>query len=254
MIEVSVVIPAYNEEILIQRCLHSLINQNYPRQKYEIIVVDNASSDKTGKIASKYADKVIYESIKGLMHARKRGFDAAQGEIILRTDADAFVPQDWISRAVKIFKNHRDIDAISGFYQIDEKEAYIRNALAKAAIKAHTISFQLRGTIFWLSGPCSGFRKDFYHKIGGFNEKIDPVIADQLEIAYRANEFGKVYFDPHWNSIMSGRRSKPEGLRKLPGMLNDYLIYQGLNMLLFLIFRKQIFKILGRGWTDIRKK
>lgn len=254
MPEVSVVIPAYNEEKLIERCLKSLVKQDFPRRQYEIIVVDNGSTDKTASLAKKYADKVVYEPKKGLMYARKRGFDEAQGEIILRTDADAYVPYNWISRAVRIFRDYPDADAITGWYFIDKKDAHFSNAWSRIQIKVKDISFQLRGTIFWLSGSCSGFMKAFYHKIGGFNDKLDPVLADQVEIAYRANEYGKVYYDPTWNITMSGRRSEIKSIRRIPDWLNDYLIYQGINLFLFWLFRKQIFRIFGRGWKDIREE
>ena len=117
---VSVVVPAYNEEKLLARCLLSLTNQTFPRQDYEVIVVNNASTDKTVQIAEKYADQVIDESQKGLMFARQAGFQAAKGKYILRTDADAFVPFNWIEQVVGTFQKYPHAVAVSGFYYWDE--------------------------------------------------------------------------------------------------------------------------------------
>ena len=92
--KISVVIPAYNEERLLERCLQSL--QQQLRMADEIIVVDNNSTDKTAAIARKYHAKVIKETKQGIMPAVYTGMSAAAGDIIARCDADSILPADWL--------------------------------------------------------------------------------------------------------------------------------------------------------------
>jgi glycosyltransferase involved in cell wall biosynthesis len=110
-IRVSVVIPAYNEEKNIGRCLIAIKAQS--QKPYEVIVVDNGSFDKTVEIARKYGAKVIHESLRGIIYARNRGFDEAKGDVIARTDADTVVSSDWVERITKNFEN-RTVNRVAG--------------------------------------------------------------------------------------------------------------------------------------------
>ena len=94
--DVSLVIPAYNEEGFIGPCLDSVL-KNAPGKFKEIIVVDNASTDGTAKEASSRAGvRVVHEPLKGLTHARQKGLEASSSEYIAFIDADERIPPDWI--------------------------------------------------------------------------------------------------------------------------------------------------------------
>src|SRR3989344_7539418 len=99
--QISVVIPAYNEALYIEPCLKSLENQTLNRNKYEIIVVDGNSTDKTREIARKYADFVLTETEKSVGKARNRGCKKASGKIIANTDADTIVKKNWLEQIQK---------------------------------------------------------------------------------------------------------------------------------------------------------
>jgi len=109
--KVSVVIPAYNEEANIARCLDSIHNQT--EKAYEIIVVDNNSSDKTARIAKEHGAKVTFERRRGIIPARNRGFDEANGDVIVRTDADTLVPRNWIAKISHHFEDGT-VDRLAG--------------------------------------------------------------------------------------------------------------------------------------------
>ncbi|MCX6694895.1 MAG: glycosyltransferase family A protein, partial [Candidatus Altiarchaeota archaeon] len=94
--DITVVIPAYNEEKYIETTLQNLRKQNY--KNYRIIVVDNNSKDKTVEIAEKYADEVLHETRQGAGYARYRGIESAKSTIIASADADSIYPPDWLSR------------------------------------------------------------------------------------------------------------------------------------------------------------
>lgn len=108
---VSVVIPVFNEEKYIKDCLVSL--QNQVEKATEILVVDNNSRDKTIEIARRFPVKILKEETQGIIHARDKGFDSAQYEIIARCDADSRLPKNWIKKIKKNFSSFK-IDALTG--------------------------------------------------------------------------------------------------------------------------------------------
>ena len=112
---VSVVIPAYNEEIFLSLCLESIKKQDYAAE-YEVIVVDNASTDNTAKIARDRGAKVVYESKRSPACARQKGAEVATGEIIAFIDADTQAPPCWLSTIVSRFVREPEMVVISGPY------------------------------------------------------------------------------------------------------------------------------------------
>ncbi len=109
--KISLVIPAYNEEKFLQKCLESVFRQT--RVPDEVIVVDNNSRDSTAAIAARFPVRVIREKKQGIVHARTAGYDAAKYEIIARCDADEILPENWVERILWNFERY-DIDALTG--------------------------------------------------------------------------------------------------------------------------------------------
>jgi glycosyltransferase involved in cell wall biosynthesis len=128
---VSLVIPVRNEEKQIADCLRAIATL---RQKpYEVIVVDNNSTDRTVQIAQRFKFvRVITARRQGVVHARDRGFNAARGDIIGRIDADTRLPTDWTENLVRIFDDN-SIDAVSGamnYYDVPYARFFSRFDLA----------------------------------------------------------------------------------------------------------------------------
>ncbi|WP_417538418.1 glycosyltransferase [Marinobacter sp.] len=101
----SIVIPAFNEEQHITACLTSIENQSYSRGLYEIILVDNGSTDRTAEIASAFADQVVNKSDGNIGAVRNFGIERATGEIIICTDADCVVPPNWVETGVDLLRS-----------------------------------------------------------------------------------------------------------------------------------------------------
>ena len=93
---VSVIIPAYNEENTIESCLNSLLNQTIGKESYEVIVVDDGSTDSTSEIIKRYPVKLFRQGNSGPATARNLGAKNSSGEIILFTDADCVAEPNWI--------------------------------------------------------------------------------------------------------------------------------------------------------------
>ena len=113
--KVSVVIPAYNEAKNIGACLDAILAQTVKPD--EIIVVDNNSTDQTAEIARAKGARVITEKVQGITAARSAGFDAAQYDIIARTDSDTIVNPDWIEKIHSYMES--GIEALTGAIYYD---------------------------------------------------------------------------------------------------------------------------------------
>lgn len=111
----SIVVPARNEERLLALCLKSLVEQDYAGD-YEVIVVDNASTDQTLEIASSFGVKVVYEANIGSGPARQRGLLEARGEIVAFTNADTIVPRHWLGTLVHFIRRSPAVVAVTGPY------------------------------------------------------------------------------------------------------------------------------------------
>ena len=112
---ISVIVPAHNEEYYLAGCLDSLTKQSLDRKLFEIIVVDNASTDNTPKIAKKYPVKLLYERRKSVVLARQKGVNFSRGHVIVSADADTVYPPNWLKRIHDSFSYHPQIIALVGW-------------------------------------------------------------------------------------------------------------------------------------------
>ena len=113
MLTLTIVIPAYNEEGYIRKCLDAISRQTV--QPNEVIVVDNNSTDATINIARQYDFvRVIKEQKQGIVFARNSGFNAAKTDIIARIDSDSQLEENWIETVLNYFTNSALSDAITG--------------------------------------------------------------------------------------------------------------------------------------------
>lgn len=106
--EITVVVCTHNRAAYLPACLDSLLCQDLPRERYEIIVVDNASTDDTAEVCHAYQDRGvrrIFDLVPGLSHARNTGWRAAQGEFIAYLDDDAMVCAGWLAAALAAFRS-----------------------------------------------------------------------------------------------------------------------------------------------------
>ena len=120
---VSVVLPIYNVEKYLSRCLESVVNQSY--RKLEIILVDDESPDKCPEICDKWAAKdsrikVIHKKNGGLGHARNTGIENATGEYICFVDSDDYIASDTIEKAYEAVKKENADIGIFGFLTVDK--------------------------------------------------------------------------------------------------------------------------------------
>jgi len=199
--KVSVVIPAYNEEKYIETCLQSLMQQEEPAD--EIIVVDNNSTDRTVEIASQYPVKILHEKRQGITPTRNAGYDAAQYDIIARTDADTILPTNWI-HVIKNEWTDPSIVALAGptfFYDAPHPQA---------TTKLQSFVF-FTGSKLLLGhetthGPNTALKKTAWEQI---RDKVcldDHMVHEDMDLAIHLSKVGTIKYVPAMMNQVSARR------------------------------------------------
>ncbi|MDS1309934.1 glycosyltransferase [Marinobacter xiaoshiensis] len=160
----SVIIPAFNEEKDIETCLISLTNQTYPKDRFEIIVVDNGSTDKTKEIAATYADLVLDKPEGNVGAVRNFGITHASGEIIICTDADCVVPPNWIETGVDLLQSNPK-HAFGGGLKPRKNAKWVEKYWILNASGCKTQQHALAGSSIFM------WKIDFL-RLGAFNENV----------------------------------------------------------------------------------
>lgn len=198
----SVVVPALNEEKYLPACLSSLNAQDYPKDKYEVIVVDNASTDRTAEIASEMGAKVVKCHEKGVSAVRQRGFEEAKGAILVGTDSDTTHPQDWLSKINEEFQKDSSLVGLTGSARFDSKS--IINKFLAAYMFPVTMWSMFAFGKKALNGFNFAMRAHAFKEIGGFNTTL--ASAEDVDLGIRLAKVGKVKFLPGLWVITSSRR------------------------------------------------
>ena len=101
--DVSVIVPAFNCERIIAECLDSILASEYPQDRFEVLCIDNASTDGTARVVDRYRESVtvLREEKRGASAARNAGLRAASGEIVAFTDADCTVDRHWLRNLIE---------------------------------------------------------------------------------------------------------------------------------------------------------
>jgi glycosyltransferase involved in cell wall biosynthesis len=192
--KLSIVIPTYNEEKNIKKCLTALTKQVVPAD--EIIVVNNNSTDKTVEIAQKFPVRVVNEKKQGISFARNCGFNAAKYEIIARTDADTVVPRDWVKKIKENFEN-KEIDALCGTAEIRDVKLVNSQLYNNLYIDLMKLIQGGQGTLIGFNMALS---KKIWNKIKERLEMDNQKVHEDVDLALKVNQYGgKIGYDkPHF--------------------------------------------------------
>lgn len=213
-IEVSVVIPAYNEEKYIENCLFSLLkSEQKTRVSYEVIVVDNNCSDATVDIAKKFAAgmnlRIVHEKRPGRGVARARGFEESFGKIILSADSDTVFYPLWIETLTKALTG--DIVAVTTSCKVADLSP-TTNWLFNLIQPASMVLYRVFLGHYWLSGFSFGILKSIYEKSGGFDKELQA--QEDIDLSFRVAKLGRIRFI-NKPVTFSGRRFKNNLFRGL---------------------------------------
>ena len=191
--KISVVVCAYNAELTVRDCLESLTKLAYPR--YEAVIVDDGSTDRTGAIADEYPQfKIIHQPNRGLSAARNVGMTAATGDIIAYLDSDAMADPDWLTYLAWKFKR-TDHAGVGGPNLPPPEESWLANCVA-ASPGSPTHILLDDDTAEHIPGCNMAFRTDALAEIGGFDTTYTAA-GDDVDICWRLQERGhSIGFSP----------------------------------------------------------
>lgn len=209
---ISVVIPAYNEEKCIGQCIKSVL-ESAPENLLEIIVVNNASTDKTAQVASAFPKtRVVEEPQKGLTRARQKGLTQARGDLLAYIDADNLVPKNWFETINREFSADANLVCLSGPYVYYDTPAWQQWAVKWLywGVLGRAIYFFTR---YMATGGNLVAKRQALLKIGGFDTSI-AFYGEDTDTARRLHEVGKVKFSNSFFMPTSGRRFACEGTFK----------------------------------------
>jgi len=190
----SIVMCSLNEEGFIEKALRSLEEQNVRRmypERFELIIVDSASEDRTVEIAEGYADRVI-QSPRGKLTARDMGIAQARGDIIVAVDADCAYAPNWLNVLLQYF-NDDYVVAVTGPRLVDPEEGFGWTILGVWMTLADVGPFGLR-----ITGQNSAFYKQAYYDVGGFDLSIpqqnvhEMVREEEIDFARKLRQLGRV--------------------------------------------------------------
>lgn len=120
---VSVIVPVYNDPVALARCLQALCEQTFPAAKFEVLVIDNASSQPLDGVKTAFPQVTwLYEATPGSYAARNAGLAQARGEILAFTDSDCVPSPTWLQNGVQRLQEHPELSLLAGHIEIFFKD------------------------------------------------------------------------------------------------------------------------------------
>jgi glycosyltransferase involved in cell wall biosynthesis len=223
-VDVSVIVPTWNEEKYLEKCLKSLRRQSLT-DPFEVIVVDGGSSDRTLEIAHKFAEEVLVAPERPVGAARNIGAALAKGSMLAFIDADTAASENWLEETVKTFNTHPEAVCVTGPTLPYEGSRLDELMYEVATGWAQRISFRLGFP--HVAGFNCAYRKDAFWRAGGFDANRE--LSEDVVLSLKIRRHGKILFNDEMVAYTSLRRTKHFGY---PYMTTYYTL-NAMTLLLF---------------------
>ena len=229
----SIVIPAFNEEKNIATCLQSIANQSVSKDIYEVIVVDNFSTDRTAEIAKKHNARVVEEKKKGYVNALSTGLNSAANPLIVVTDADSTHNPDWLSSLAEVYKNNPQVGYVTGTMIYVPTNFYISLINTILNIGSQLINV---GCGFHMT-----FRKEAWKKIAPFPPNLNFNVDAWIAFEIKKKGYSRYFIRNNWVKTSA---------RHIVGMVGiKYMAKSMLNLIVLFLFNKTLYYEFG----DVRE-
>ncbi len=213
---VSICVIAYNEEKNVGPCLESILTElKRTPTEAEIIVVNNASTDRTKEVASSYPGvRVVDETKKGLVRARQAGYLASTGELVANVDSDVMLTEGWLKKVLADFESDPKLVCLSGPFIMHDVSPFLRFWVSfwyGISYAMHVVLHGLFGAGAVAQGGNYVLRRSALDSIGGFDTSIE-FYGEDTDIAKRISKVGRCIWTFKLPVYSSGRRLAHEGV------------------------------------------
>ncbi|MFL1453591.1 glycosyltransferase [Marinobacter sp. GN3S48] len=180
----SVLIPAYNEERDIKKCLDSIKHQDYRSDQFEVIVIDNGSSDATKQIAVDAGVQVVDAKSMLIGGVRNEGARLSKGDVLAYLDADCVAPPDWLSNGVSLLIGSDSVGAVGGRCSVADNATWIQRAWGWKNPESTEKQVDILSTASFF------LKKSIFNEVGGFNETL--TAGEDTEISMKIIKSGRI--------------------------------------------------------------
>lgn len=217
----SVLITTLNSAGTLNYTLSSLLSNNFPRDHYEVIVIDGGSTDNTLNICRKFSVKVLLCLKKGWAAALNLGVKEAKGDIVCVVDSDVIVPSDWLRKIWKFFRDHPDVEGVGGpHFPPSHYKNDIQRFTGEIFVEDQGFPVKLTRSQYmkmWegglVCGPAYAYRRKTLLYSGGFNELLESY--SDVDLCWRLVKMGKhLVFNPKLQVVHLGFPSTIMGVVK----------------------------------------
>lgn len=232
---ISVLVPVRNEEDEILACLESLMKMDYPKHLFEIILIDDHSTDQTKNIAEKFSKtnpqiSILDNSSIGKKSALTVGVHAAKGKLIVTTDGDCVLPENWLLRFAEVYENENAV-FIAGTVAYKKHSGIFRQLLEIEQIVLQIISggAMLMKRPMMCSGANMAYTKQFFLESGGYeNDKF--ASGDDMLLMLKAQKLfpEKIHFLKAKNAVVKTKSAKgfSEAIQQRSRWLSKFSAYK----------------------------
>ncbi|MBF0491002.1 MAG: glycosyltransferase [Candidatus Omnitrophica bacterium] len=193
--KVSVIIPAYNAQKTIAQTLEAITQQDYSEQ-FEIIVVDDGSTDQTASVIRSFAHvRYVYQPNAGPAVARNHGAQLAQGDYLVFTDSDCIPHKAWLSRLIQGF-SQKDVAVVMGGYGIANGESLLAECIFKEIAFRHNKLLPDFPKVFGSYNFC--VKKVIFEQVKGFDTTYRNASGEDNDLSYKITSLGtggRIYFE-----------------------------------------------------------
>ena len=235
---ISIIIPTYNAEKTLEKCLKAIYNSSY--QKFEVLVVDDASRDNSLEIARSFPCKTLQlEHNRGAAVARNRGARNAKGDVLLFIDSDIVIKRNTLNLFVDSLKKY---PAVFGIYTqksgIDKLLSLYQNFYAYKSIK------ETRDVTSMFYSYCAAIKSELFVKVGGFDESWVRATFEDVELGMRVVARGhQIYLNKNIEVVHYNNYT-------IKSFIKNYF-YKSMALSKFMFSKKKL-TLNNEGWTNYK--